>query len=785
MFGNVPPHKSSARRTLIREGRPDTSAAWWDRQRCNGVFPSIGIAALFWLAATAILMMREDVLPYRPEQEVRSDVISRVNFAFPDDGVRDLKRQQARNETPRVYRAVAPPGDRPEDRADDGRAAGDLWQPLQDRLRSLPDAVAGLTFDQLPTDLREELDTGSLTAIQQYTGKAGRRAWAEAVDKYMAEVRRPGWVVLPAEDRAAELRLNHGITLLADPKAAADARAAGGSAVVDRVIDASATIAAPPDEELKARLKTLAGEDFRLAISPRVLAMTLAAVRPTYVLDADQTARACNTAAEAVPASECVVNYARNEPIVHKGLIRDRDWQVLQAENRAFLATVEVAGWRERVGVALATLLLTVTLAAYTAHFQPRVIQNHARGIAIAGLLLSMLLLAQLAGLGTGPIYLLAVAPTLLVGLILSIAYDQRFAVGLGSVHALLVTIGLDQRVGFLLIIWVGLVTACFLLNDIRNRSKLVLVGGAAAVAMMATTAAAGMIALDPWRYVAHNCLYAGAAGLSVGVIVLGILPFVEQSFRITTGMTLLELADASQPLLRRLATEAPGTYSHSWQVATLAEAAAESIGANSLLCRVAAYYHDVGKIHKADYFVENQQPGQQNRHINLTPSVSFLIIKGHVADGLELAREYNLPTSLHPFILQHHGTTLIEFFYQAARAQQERRGEDPDQVGETEFRYPGPKPQSREVAILMLADAAESATRAMKQPTPSAIETLVHELAMRRLADGQFDDCTLTFRDLARVERTLVKTLLSIYHGRIAYPSTAALTAAPADKVG
>ena len=261
----------------------------------------------------------------------------------------------------------------------------------------------------------------------------------------------------------------------------------------------------------------------------------------------------------------------------------------------------------------------------------------------------------------------------------------------------------------------------------------------------------------------------------------LGILPFVEKSFRITTGMTLLELADASHPLLRRLATEAPGTYSHSWQVASLAESAAEAIGANGLLCRVAAYYHDVGKIHKADYFVENQQPGQQNRHINLTPSVSFLIIKGHVADGAELAREYNLPASIQPFIAQHHGTTLVEYFYQQARQQQERRGEDPEAIGETEFRYPGPLPQSKEVAILMLSDAAESATRAMKQPTPGGIETLVHDLAMRRLTDGQFDDCGLTFRELARVERSLVKTLMSLYHGRIAYPSTAAITNAPA----
>ncbi len=771
MFGSTPPpQKSSARRALIREGRPDTTAQWWDRQRCNGVFPSLAIAAGFWVLATTILMLREDVLPYRPGQNVRSDVFARVDFSYADDGVREHLRQQARRDAPRVYRSTSAA-----DRPDDGQPAPDVWQPLDARLHGLPDAVAGLTLAQLPDDLRPDLDYGSLTALQQYARPANRTIWNDAVNLYLRDLRRNHWVILPADQRAQELALNHGISLLADPKSVPEAPA--GPAGADRIVDPASTVAAPPDDAFRARLQVLATDAFRAAVRPQVLALTFHAVRPTYTLDEDQTARARNLAAENVPASACVVNYVRSEPIVHAGEIRDRDWNVLQAENRAFLATVADAAWRQRAGLALATLLLTVTLAAYTAQFQPRVVQNHARGVAIAALMLSMLLLAELAGLGKGPIYWLAVVPTLLVGMILSIAYEQRFAVGVAAIHAMLVTIGLDQAVGFLLILWVGLVVSCFLLNDIRSRSKLIEVGGMAAVAMMATTAASGMIALDPGPYLANNCLYAGAAGLSVGFLVAGILPFVEKSFRITTGMTLLELADASHPLLRRLSTEAPGTYSHSWQVASLAESAAEAIGANALLCRVAAYYHDVGKIHKADYFVENQQPGQQNRHINLTPSVSFLIIKGHVADGAELAREYNLPASIQPFIAQHHGTTLVEFFYQQARQQQERRGEDPSTVSETEFRYPGPKPQTREVAILMLSDAAESATRAMKQPTPSAIETLVHELATRRLLDGQFDDCGLTFHDLCRVQRSLVKTLLSLYHGRIAYPSTAAIT--------
>jgi cyclic-di-AMP phosphodiesterase PgpH len=236
--------------------------------------------------------------------------------------------------------------------------------------------------------------------------------------------------------------------------------------------------------------------------------------------------------------------------------------------------------------------------------------------------------------------------------------------------------------------------------------------------------------------------------------------------------MTLLEMADASQPLLRRLAFEAPGTYAHSLQVANLAESAAESIQANSLLARVGAYYHDVGKMNKADYFIENQSGGE-NRHINLTPNVSYLIITGHVKDGVELAKAYNLPTQLTHFIQQHHGTTLVEYFYHQARTQQSQREPGAPAIADHEYRYPGPRPRSKEVAIVMIADAVESACRAMTEPTASRLETLIHEIALKRLLDGQFDECDLTIKELEIVERSMVKTLLGIYHGRIAYPTS------------
>jgi hypothetical protein len=446
------------------------------------------------------------------------------------------------------------------------------------------------------------------------------------------------------------------------------------------------------------------------------------------------------------------------------------------------MSSLGLRALKSKLGLASVVVLMTILLAYYVWRYQPRIVRKPARAVAIAGLLLSMLLLAQLAAIGTGPLYVFGVAPTILVVMILAIVYDQRFAIGIASMHGILVTAALDQSIGFFLILWVGIFTCGFMLDEVRTRSKLVEVGGVAALTMIAATIAGGAMSYDPLAYIGMNCLYTGAAGLAVGFIVLGILPFIESMFGVTTGMTLLELADASQPLLRRLSLEAPGTYNHSLQVATLAEAAAEAIGADSLLTRVAAYYHDIGKINKPDYFVENESEGR-NRHIHLTPSMSFHIITGHVKDGVALAKEYNLAPEIIPFIQQHHGTTLIEYFYD--KAKKLRDAADASEVSEIQYRYGGPKPKTKEIAVLMLADAAESASRTLEEPTSAALEKLVHSLAMKRLLDGQFEECDLTMRDLTVIEKSLHKTLTGIYHGRIAYPSEAPATTTPAANSG
>jgi putative nucleotidyltransferase with HDIG domain len=258
---------------------------------------------------------------------------------------------------------------------------------------------------------------------------------------------------------------------------------------------------------------------------------------------------------------------------------------------------------------------------------------------------------------------------------------------------------------------------------------------------------------------------------LLAGYLVAGSLPFIEAAFGVVTNISLLEMSDVSHPLLQELVRRAPGTYNHSISVATLGETAAESIGANGLLVRVGAYFHDIGKMLKPHYFVENMLEGTQSRHEHLAPAMSTLIIIGHVKDGADLARQHNLPQAIIDFVEQHHGTTLVEYFYHEATRQADQESQWRTAVDKSSFRYPGPKPQTREAGVMMLADVVESASRTLSDPTPKRIETLVHELTMKRLLDGQFDECSLTLSEIKAVEDSLCKSLIGIYHGRIKYP--------------
>ncbi|MFM7741824.1 MAG: HDIG domain-containing metalloprotein, partial [Planctomycetota bacterium] len=255
----------------------------------------------------------------------------------------------------------------------------------------------------------------------------------------------------------------------------------------------------------------------------------------------------------------------------------------------------------------------------------------------------------------------------------------------------------------------------------------------------------------------------------AAGLIMTALLPFFERWFDFQTDINLLELSDPNHPLLKQLIQRAPGTYNHSINVASIAEAAAESVGANGLLCRVGAYFHDIGKMRKPEYFVENQQGGE-NKHDDLNPTMSTIVIISHVKDGIELARLHHLPRRIVDLIEQHHGTTLVEYFFHRAS---QSAAED-YRPTESDFRYPGPKPQTVEAAIVMLADAVEGASRTLREPTPHRIESIVGELTKRRMDDGQFDDCPITLQQLHLIQDSLIKSLNAMFHARVKYPEQA-----------
>jgi putative nucleotidyltransferase with HDIG domain len=274
-----------------------------------------------------------------------------------------------------------------------------------------------------------------------------------------------------------------------------------------------------------------------------------------------------------------------------------------------------------------------------------------------------------------------------------------------------------------------------------------------------------------------HQMLFwrAGLPGLWAvlsGFVMSGILPFVEKAFGVLTDISLLELTDLQHPLLQELVSRAPSTYNHSITVGVLAEAAANAIGARGLLVRAGAYFHDIGKMLNPGYFTENQPP-DEDHHASLAPTVSSLVIIAHVKDGADLARQHHLPQPIIDFICQHHGTTRVEYFYARAteQSQNDANGKNGSSVDESAYRYPGPKPQTKEACVLMLADAVEGACRSLIDPTPGRLQNVVQQITERRLEDGQFDESDLTLRELRIIQDTLMKSLIAIYHTRIKYP--------------
>ena len=360
----------------------------------------------------------------------------------------------------------------------------------------------------------------------------------------------------------------------------------------------------------------------------------------------------------------------------------------------------------------------------------------------------------------------LFVVPVALASVVLTIIYNSRIALLATLILAFLggQMVGLDLE--YTLATFLAGAVGIFSVRDIKNRGQFVVSAGLIALAYAIVLVAGWLYLGTPAERFLDELLFA-TAGASFTITATFVLWALERGFDLTTDLTLLELSDTNNELLKQLSLEAPGSFNHSLQVANLAEAAADRIDAHALLTRVGALYHDIGKMKKPEYFVENQRSGH-NPHDNLKPRMSALIIASHVKEGTELAKQHNLPERVARFIPMHHGTSRIEFFYQKAVSE---TGEDDSPVLESEFRYPGPKPDSKETAILMLADSVEAASRSLEDPSHKRLKSLIDLLFKERIEDGQLEDTDLTFRDLTAIKETFLQMLLGIYHVRVKYP--------------
>ncbi|MBE7466624.1 MAG: HDIG domain-containing protein [Planctomycetes bacterium] len=507
-------------------------------------------------------------------------------------------------------------------------------------------------------------------------------------------------------------------------------------------------------------------------------------LKPNLSYDPDASAQQAQAAQEQVPDSNRQVR--RGEQILAKGEpVGSDQLRMLREEAQAYKASLPWMTYAFRImGIAsLAAAVIYLALVALR-RLEPGIFLRRRQLVLLGLACLAVLAVAKGLMLGELPRQL---APVTFAAVIASLAFSQGVALVITLSLALLTgfTAGGDMSLALTLLLG-GFITA-LPSKRLQKRFDLLwygLLGGfvqGGTILLLSllrstgilTVAGLSQFGLPMFQFpTADEALWGFLNCAGCGLLLSALLPPLEVLFGIITNIRLYELSDPTHPGLRKIQLEAPGTWAHTLQVASLVEPAVEAIGGNIHLARAGTYYHDLGKTLKPEYFVENQM-GAEERHRRLAPSVSALIITSHVKDGIELARDYGLPQQIVDFIPEHHGTTLVSFFYHSAqkRAEEDRAQGKGGQVQESFFRYPGPKPRSRETAVLMLADTIEAASRTLEAPSATRLQQFVHELIMAKLLDRQLDDCELTFRDLAVIEATFLRVLVGRFHGRIRYP--------------
>jgi len=602
---------------------------------------------------------------------------------------------------------------------------------------------------------------GALRQRNQLTAALQKIAAVRASSQ-PADAKREG--VRGAADPPLSDEVASGIVALEDSRwvaVSAEAQRLLGDAMRERISDATLP---ETQRSLAVRVSDQLGEGERL------MAVELASrfLRPTLVLDTAETARQRQKAADEV--EPVYVTVERNEMVLREGdVVRPLDVEKLEALG----LRNPVVDWRGVLAGGLLVLVAVGVIAWYCYVLEPHIITRDRRLLLIALLMFVTVLAAKLV-LPDRPLWTY-LFPLSAVAMLLTTLLSVNLAILICSLLAVLLAYGVsgsgDYGPASLEWVVISVASSAVAAVAVHRKERLYsyfLGGGLAAVAEFLVVLAFQILSRsEDWRQLALLGFLSLVNGIGAAILAVGTFSLLGRLFDITTAMQLLELANPSQPLLRELLRRAPGTYYHSLMVGNLAESAAEAIGADPLVVRVGALYHDIGKLQRPHFFIENQVDGQ-NVHDALDPQTSARIIAAHVTDGLELAERYHLPARIRDLIPQHHGTRLVTYFYR--RAAEQGDGE----LDVTAFSYPGPKPQTKEAALLMFADSVEAAVRASKDHSPEAIARLVDRIVMDQLAEGQLNECDLSLEDIQEIKRSFIASLQAIYHPRIEYPSVA-----------
>lgn len=487
-------------------------------------------------------------------------------------------------------------------------------------------------------------------------------------------------------------------------------------------------------------------------------------ITPNLIYSADKTQAQIDEALANVSTTKGAV--AQGQVIIRKGdLVTQEKYNILQslAEARSQnISTTEQ--WLQYGGDVLSILAIVIIFFFYLYLYRRHIFMNNS-------MLLLVLLTMSMICVASSLVYQfndisLYIIPVAIAPIILTIIFDSR--VGILSTVTLALLVGLINSNNFEFV--TATIVACclglFSVRDIKKRSQFFFTTpGIVFLSYAIVIIGFSMTALQGWNNLLNDLMFVAINAIFI-LFTYPLILLFEKTFKVTTDLTLIELSDTNLPLLKELMNKAPGTFHHSLQVANLAEAAAGAIRANGLLCRVAALYHDIGKMENPAYFAENQVA--VNEHDKLKPRMSALVIKAHVSNGVKMAREHKLPELLIDFIKTHHGTSVIRFFYEKAK---EQNDEEKDEIQKEDFKYDGPLPETKETGILMLADGVEAASRAMKEPNYQKLESLIDKMVDERVNEGQLSKTPLTFQDLSVIKETFLNILVGIYHSRVEYP--------------